>query len=104
MGNLEELVKSANGRRRNRIITAQDIARFREIFEANKDDPEIKTIRVYPANDPFVANSYDYRAEVTCIVAERSGPNGEWIITAKTVDAHRSHGSSAKVTINGRAA
>lgn len=103
MENLEELVKSANGRRRNRIITASDIARFNEIFDANKDDPEVHSIRVYPADGAFVANSYDYCAEVTCIVAERDREGG-WIVNAKTVDAHRSHGSAATATINNRAA
>lgn len=97
---LIEKINKANGKRRNRIITTADIEMFEEIFNERKDNPEIKTIRVYPRN-AFVPNSYQYRAEVTIIQATRD-TDGNWQIGAGTVDAKRSHGQGPRVTVNGR--
>lgn len=95
-------VQSANGKRKTRIIKTSDIEYFENLFNERKDDPAVKTIRVYP-DDAFVPNSYKYRAEVTIIQATRNNETGEWLVGAGVVDAKRSHARGAKVTINGRA-
>jgi hypothetical protein len=101
---LTELVKKANGKRRNRIISPADIALFLETFEENKDKPEVKNIRVYPARDPFVANYYSHRADVVCLHAHRNDESGLWSWSVLTVDAHRKLGTGSNVNINNRGA
>lgn len=99
--NLKELANKINGKRRNRIVTDKDIALFEEVFTDHQNDETAKVIRVYP-RDAFVANSYNYRAETSVIIAARDN-EGKWQDPVVTkVDAHRSHGLGSRVTINNR--
>lgn len=98
-----ELAKAKNGKRRNRIITMRECVELVELMSAHQNNADTHTIRVYP-RDGFVANSYNYRADVTYIEATRDTETGEFIVHSATANAHRSHGSAATTTINGRAA
>lgn len=100
---LTEKAQAANGRRKTRTIKPSDIARFEELFAARKDDPKAHTIRVYAA-DGFVANSYQYRAEISYIEARRAAETNEWNIVVSTCDAKRSRGQGVLETVNGREA
>lgn len=94
--------QKANGRRKDRIVTKNDILRFEEMVNQYLDNREIKSIRVYSSHG-FVANSYKWRAEISVLQATRNEETGELVISGFTVDAKRSYGSGALVTINGRA-
>lgn len=100
---IAEAAKKANGTRRSRILSNSDMAEFEQLVEAHKDDPEIRTIRVY-SHEGFVPNSYKYRADISVLEAVRSSETGQFSIHGFTVDAKRSHGNGALVTINSRAA
>jgi hypothetical protein len=96
---LMEMAEKVNGRARNRTI-GKDEAQI--LIDTVAAAPETAhTIRVY-SRQGFVANSYKYRAEIRYFQAVRH--EGEWIYSAATCDAKRSHGQGALVTINGRAA
>lgn len=98
---IDEL-KSRNGKKHNRIITQSEIDKIIDLIAEHKDDEKAVTIRVYPA-DAFVPNSYKYRAETLCLQAVRH-VDGSYVVAVISVDAHRSNGRGAHVTINGKAA
>lgn len=93
-------INQVNGKRKSRIIRDEDVEIFNEIFESHKDDPAVKTIRVYP-RDAFVPNAYKYRADTSIIFARRDETQG-WVIGASTLDAHRKYGAGKRYTINNR--
>lgn len=99
---LQKSVSKANGRRRTRILSQGDVEKFVQLVNENADNPEVHTIRVY-SDEGFVANSYKYRADISCLEANRQ-EDGTFHCGAFTVDARRSHGNGSLVTINQRAA
>lgn len=101
INDLQEKVQKANGTRKNRILRPSDIERFVELV--NNATPEQHTIRVY-SSDGFVPNSYKYRASISVLTATRDAETGEFVIGGGVVDAKRSRGVGALVTVNGRAA
>jgi hypothetical protein len=101
--NLDVIVKQINSHRRNRTLDVADTRRFAELFEANRDNSEVHTIRVY-SHQGFVANAYKYRADICFLQAVRNQVNGSWHIGGGVVDAKRSHGNGSLATINSRPA
>lgn len=91
-------IQSANGRRRERIITNSDVELFNETVAAN---PEAREVRVYGG---FVPNAYKWRADTTVLIARRNQETGEMEETVTTTDAKRPYGKQSRVTVNGRAA
>lgn len=102
LDNLETIIKTVNGTRRNRTLSLADGELFSELFTEHKDDPEIHTIRVY-AHQGFVPHAYKYRCDISALVANRNKETGEWSIGGIVVDAKRPHGQGPLATINGRA-
>jgi hypothetical protein len=97
------MVKKVNGRRKQRTLSTSDVDMFYAKLNEVWEDKNIHTIRVY-SSDGFVANSYSYRADISVIEAQRDLETGQFEISVFTVDAKRSRGQGALITINGRAA
>ena len=94
----EVLMSMAPKSKRKRVVGEREIDRFIEVAEAVQDSA--KSIRVY-SRGGFVANSYNWRATIQAIHAEKRD-DGEWSVGIVEVDAKRPHGSGALVTVNSR--
>lgn len=98
---LDAQIKTANGKRRNRIITQDDICLFQSLVDQHTANPTTLTIRVYPPYS-FVPKGYDYPAQTSCLIATRETSLQQWTIICCTVDARRPYGKGPRITINGR--
>jgi hypothetical protein len=99
---LVEMAKAVNGRARSRTIGQKEAQTILDLVAAHQNSPELHTIRVY-SSDGFVANSYNFRADVRYFEATRN-EQGEFVVRTGSCDAHRSGGSGALITVNWRAA
>lgn len=99
---VQNKVKAINGKRRTRTLSDSDIAIFYAKLNEMAGDEKVHTVCVY-SSDGFVANSYRYPAPISVIEANRN-ETGDFNISVFTVDAKRSHGIGALVTVNGRSA
>lgn len=99
---LVEMASAVNGRARSRTIGQKEAQTILGLVAQHQNSQEVHTIRVY-SNGGFVANSYNFRADVRYFEATRN-ELGEFVVRAGSCDAHRSHGSGALITINGRVA
>lgn len=102
INDLQEKVSKANSTSKARILRPADVAQFVELVNEKENDATVQTIRVY-SSDGFVPNSYKYRADISYLQATRNAETGKFEVGAGTVDAKRSRGNGALVTINSRA-
>jgi hypothetical protein len=99
---LIEMAKAVNGKARNRTIGKREAQEIIDLVNQHRENQDTHTIRVYSL-DGFVANSYNYRADIRYFEATRNA-DGEFVIKADMTGAKRGYGSGALVTINGRSA
>lgn len=99
---LVEMAKTVNGKARNRTVATREAQEIIDLVDQHRENQDTHTIRVY-SRDGFVANAYNYRADIRYFEATRNA-DGEFVIKAGMTGAKRSHGSGALVTINGRSA
>lgn len=86
--------KRVNGRKRVRFLRSTDV---KDLFDAIDANPNKKRVRSYSA-DGFVANSYDYPAEIVYCEGTKQ-EDGAWHIVVAETGAKRPRGEGSLLVI-----